>query len=216
VAAPFFPEPATKRAVTFIDGQNLYHAARETFGYFFPNYDVLKLARRTCEHSGWILSEVRFYTGFPDARDDAQWNKFWSKKLLAIHRQGVNVFSRPLRYRDKKIKLTGGTMLTTRVGEEKGIDVRIAIDIIRLAHRNAYDVAVLFSQDQDLSEAAKEVRVISREQRRWIKMACAFPYAEGCPNPRGVNDTDWLQIDRTAYDECIDSFDYRGPTPERS
>jgi uncharacterized LabA/DUF88 family protein len=40
--------------------------------------------------------------------------------------------------------------------EEKGIDVRIAIDVIRLAHRNAYDVALLFSQDQDLSELCVE------------------------------------------------------------
>ncbi len=37
-------EPATKRAVAFIDGQNLFHAAREAFGYTYPNYDVMALA----------------------------------------------------------------------------------------------------------------------------------------------------------------------------
>ena len=26
-------EPPTKRAVAFVDGQNLFHAAREAFGY---------------------------------------------------------------------------------------------------------------------------------------------------------------------------------------
>lgn len=202
-------EPAVKRTVVFIDGQNLYHCVRETFGYSHPNYDVMKLAHETCRLRGWNVSEVRFYTGFPDARDDAHWNQFWTKKLLAIKRQGVHVYSRALRYRDKVIKITGGTTLTTRVGEEKGIDVRLAIDIIRLAHRNAYDVALVFSQDQDLSEVADEVKLISREQRRWIKMACAFPHAPGCQNERGINGTDWIPLDRATYDICIDPFDYR-------
>jgi len=31
------PEPAIKRTVAFVDGQNLYHAARESFGYTHPN-----------------------------------------------------------------------------------------------------------------------------------------------------------------------------------
>jgi hypothetical protein len=40
------------------------------------------------------------------------------------------------------------------------------------------DIAILFSQDQDLSEAANEIRTISVEQQRWIKIACAFPYTQ--------------------------------------
>jgi hypothetical protein len=58
---------------------------------------------------------------FPDSQDDAMWNRFWSRKLLAITRQGVYADSRPLRYRNRVIKLSGGTTLTTRVGEEKGV-----------------------------------------------------------------------------------------------
>lgn len=78
-----------------------------------------------------MLSEVRFYTGFPDAQDDAMWNRFWSRKLLAIKRQGVNVYSRPLRY------------------------------------------------------------------------------APQAPNIRGINSTDWVRIERDAYDGCVDAYDYR-------
>jgi hypothetical protein len=33
-------EPTLKRAWAFFDGQNLYHAAKEAFGYRLPNYDV--------------------------------------------------------------------------------------------------------------------------------------------------------------------------------
>ena len=32
-------EQERKRAFAFVDGQNLYFAAREAFGYTYPNYD---------------------------------------------------------------------------------------------------------------------------------------------------------------------------------
>ena len=93
--------------------------------------------------------------------------------------------------------------------EEKGIDVRIAIDVIRLAHGNAYDVAILFSQDQDLSELCSEIRTIAREQNRWIKIASAFPVSPTTKNKRGIPNSDWLRIDRATYDGCLDARDYR-------
>jgi hypothetical protein len=30
-------EPPIKRVTAFVDGQNLFHAAREAFGYSYPN-----------------------------------------------------------------------------------------------------------------------------------------------------------------------------------
>ena len=208
-------EPAIRRAITFIDGQNLFHCAQECFDYHYPNYDVLGLSRAVCEANGWALAEARFYTGIPDNIDDPFWNAFWTKKLLAISRQGVGKFSRALRYRDRVIDIGDGVTITKRLGEEKGIDVRIAVDVVRLAHRNAYDVAVIFSQDQDLSEAAKEIRQISYEQQRWIKVVSAFPWRLGAPNERGIEGTDWFQISRALYDQCIDAFDYRPPRRTR-
>jgi hypothetical protein len=95
------------------------------------------------------------------------------------------------------------------VGQEKGIDVRIALDVVRLARENCYDVALIFSQDQDLSEVADEVRAISIQQARWIKIACAFPVSPTAENRRGINGTDWIRIDRVTYDGCLDPNDYR-------
>ena len=94
-------------------------------------------------------------------------------------------------------------------GEEKGVDVRIALDVISLAHRREYDVALIFSQDQDLSEVAEEVRVIANEQSRWIKVASVYPTSPAATNRRGINKTDWVPIDRATYDACIDPYDYR-------
>jgi len=66
-----------------------------------------------------------------------------------------------------------------------------------------HDAVVLFSQDQDFVEVALEVRAIAQAQRRWLKIASAFPAGEGALNRRGVDRTDWLPIDRTTYEACL-------------
>ena len=202
-------EPATKRAVAFIDGQNLFHSARAAFGHAYPNYDVRALADSVCHLKGWQLAQVRFYTGVPAKADDERWHHFWSAKLAAMGRRGIHVYSRTLRYRARTVHLPDGRTFTFMSGEEKGVDVRIALDVIRLAHRREYEVAVLFSQDQDLSEVAEEVRIIAAEQRRWLKLACGFPFSSSGRNRRGIDKTDWIRIDRATYDACLDRRDYR-------
>jgi len=202
-------EPAIKRAVAFVDGQNLYRSAKTAFGYHYPNYDVHALANSMCIRQGWQLRQVCFYTGIPDVTDNAFWNHFWMAKFAQMGRQGVHVFWRLLRYRNELVRLPDEREVTVLVGREKGVDVRLALDVVRLAHRQEYDVALIFSQDQDLSEVADELRVIGQEQTRWIKAACAFPVSPVVPKPRGINGTDWLKIDRATYDACLDPRDYR-------
>ncbi len=187
-------EPANKRTVVFVDGQNLFHGAREAFGYPVPNYDIFRLASDICIRERFALVGVQFYTGVPDKNDSAHWNHFWTAKTAVMGRQGVVVYTRPVRR-----------------GKEKGIDVRLAIDIIRMAHRGEFDVALVFSQDQDLSEVADEIRRISQEQDRWIRIVSAFPYSASSPNQRGINGTDWIRIDKATYDQSIDTRDYRPP-----
>jgi len=207
--APMPPEPASKRGIAFIDGQNLFYAAREAFGYTYPNYDVHALSTAVCRAHGWDLSQCRFYTGIPDPADNSSWHRFWSAKLAVMGRQGVEVFTRTLRYRNRRVKLPGGATHTFLDGEEKGIDVRMALDVIRLALRRQYDVALIFSQDQDLSEAAEEIRAIAAEQGRWIKVASAFPFSPTTRNRRGIDKTDWVRIERATYEACLDRRDYR-------
>ena len=102
--------------------------------------------------------------------------------------------------------LPDGTQHSFLTGEEKGVDVRIALDVIALAHRREYDVALVMSQD--LSEVAEEIRTIAQERRRWIKIASAFPQSPASWNRRGINKTDWVRIDRKLYDKCLDRRDY--------
>ncbi len=208
---PIPTEPPVKRTIAFVDGQNLFYAAREAFGHAYPNYDAPCLSEAICRSMGWRLIQTRFFTGIPDPADNAFWNHFWSGKLAVMGRQGVHIFSRPLRYRNQKVRLPDGTIHTYLAGEEKGVDVRIAVDVIRVVWRGECDIALIFSQDQDLSEVAEEVRLIARERGQWIKIASAFPQSPTSKNRRGINKTDWIRIDRATYEGCLDRRDYRPP-----
>jgi len=187
-------EPVNKRTVAFVDGQNLFHAAKEAFGYPWPNFDLFRLVSDVCIQEKLSLVAVRFYTGVPEPTESPFWSHFWAAKTAVMGRQGVHVYTRPVRR-----------------GREKGIDVRLAIDIIRMAHRGEYDVALVFSQDQDLSEVADEIRLLSLEQDRWLRIVSAFPWSATAPNHRGINGTDWVRIDRATYDRNLDTRDYRPP-----
>jgi len=202
-------EPSIKRVVAFFDGQNLFHHSKAAFGYPFPNYDPHKLAEHICGLKGWQLTAVYFYTGVPSDIDKPFWNHFWTAKMAVMGTRGIKTFSRPLRYRNQSIILPDGSTTVAPVGQEKGIDVRIALDIVRYALDDAYDVALIFSQDQDLSEAVEDVKKISLLKDRWIKLACAFPVSPTVPKPRGINGADWIRIDRVIYDACLDTNDYR-------
>jgi uncharacterized LabA/DUF88 family protein len=206
-------EPVTKRAVCFFDGQNLFHSVKQAFGYTYPNYDVSSLSDYVCVANDWKCVGKRFYTGVPDASDKPFWNHFWIAKGAQMGREGVKVFTRSLKYRNKEVRLPDGRTHAFLDGDEKGIDVRLAIDVIRLAHKNEYDVAVVFSRDQDLSEVADEIRTIAVDQQRWIRIASAYPYSPAVKAFRGINNTQWIKIERAAYDACIDTRDYRPKPP---
>ena len=195
-------EPAVKRALTFIDGQNLFHSARLAFGYTYPNYDVRALADRLCRMQGWQSSQVRFYTGIPASSDDPRWYHFWSAKLAMMGRQGIHVYSRPLRYRTKTVRLSDGEMFTFVAGEEKGVDVRIALDVIRLAHRAEYDVALLFSQDQDLSEGCRGGQDHFQRAAALAQNCLRFPIQLEQPESAGHRQ-DRLDSDRPGHLRCL-------------
>lgn len=204
-------EPIEKRAVAFFDGQNFFRCAKTAFNLSYPNFDAIKLAEEICLEQNWLLKQVRFYTGVPDEHKDKHWHYFWTSKTRSMLRQQAKVVTRPLRYHEVKIECSDGSVKTHEYKVEKGIDVRIALDIIKLGQTKEYDVCLIFSQDQDLSEVASDIRDIAREQGRWVKLASAFPYSSTYSNTRGINNTDWIKIDQILYDRCIDPNDHRRP-----
>jgi len=203
------PNPA--RVCAFIDGANLSNWAKRCFGYKYANYDIAKLVAHVVglEPNRNLVSSC-FYIGIPTHLDDLQSFNWWSKKLTAMGRTGVKVERRYLKRRELRIHLEGIVHFDTTVPrlQEKGIDLKLGLDLVRMARNKTFDYAIIFSQDGDLVEAVEEVHEIAKEQKRWIQLECAHPVAAGIDS-RPIKRTIPRQITKAIYDPCIDPTDYR-------
>ncbi len=88
---------------------------------------------------------------------------------------------------------------------EKGVDLRLGIEAVSLAYQNQYDVALIFSQDQDFTEVVKELKNISILKGRWIRVACA--YMPDGQDP--IHGAEPILVNQASYDACRDVRDYR-------
>jgi len=195
----------------FIDGQNLFRSAQEAFNIPYPNFDPKKLATAVATKMGWECKATHFYTGIPDEKRDPGWHYFWKQKRLAMERDGVLVTTTALRYRKEEIKLGGGTSVTKEIAREKGIDVRIALDVVAGAMEGRCKAIIVFSQDQDLAEAIKEVKRIAKKQNRFIHLVSAFPISESARSKNGIQGTKECYIDWQMYEACKDPRSYPRP-----
>ena len=200
------------RTIVYIDGQNLFHLARlawsgtdsaASHGYAWPSFDIEKLATAVGMRApGRILSGIRFYTGVPNPALGARqkfWHGFWSNKIRSLKNKGVYVYQ-------------------GRVGpegQEKGVDVSLAIDLVRGTYEKTYEAVVIMSQDWDFGPAVRLAKSIAREQGRELVFESAFPYGPVSRSKRGVPGTQWIHIDQETYDRCFDPVDYRPNQPGR-
>jgi uncharacterized LabA/DUF88 family protein len=190
-------EPRRKRAIAFIDGRNLRHAARHAFGDSrYEDTHPLELARRVCEREGWRLDGVRYYIGVPregrviagESRED------WEQRAEMWKRQRVSLIARELNGSNR----------------EKGIDVRLSLDAVRLMECGAYDVALIFSQDQDFREAVQEIREAAAGSGRWVQVVSAFPESAERKGHRGIDNADrQIAIPREVFDACLAAAETR-------
>ena len=198
------------RTTVFIDGQNLYHLARVAWisttsnpspPYAWPSYDVEKLANALVSRvPGRTLSQICFYTGVPDqAAGPTQqfWHGFWSNKLRYLGSRGIYVY---------RGRVNPG-------GQEKGVDVSLALDLVRLTYEQQYEAAIIVSQDWDFGPAVRLAKRIAQAQSRSLVFESAFPVGPGSYSNRGVPGTIWVPIDKATYDACYDPTDYRPRRP---
>jgi len=208
---PRQPKPSRVRVYAFVDGLNLFNWAKRCFRYMHPNYEISKLVQAVLNSEpDRELVSSGFYVGIPSSLDDSKRNAWWTKKLASIGRSGVQVESRYLKRRELKIRLEGIVYFDTTIPRlvEKGIDLKLGLDLVRFARNRVYDAAMIFSQDGDLVEAVEEVHQIAKEQNRWIQVECAYPVAPGVDS-RPIRRTIPRQITKAMYDACIDPTDYR-------
>ena len=196
------------RALVLVDGQNLYHLARRAwasgpFGqsspYTWPSYDVEKLAHALVSRvTGRTLAEIRFYTGVPHPHAGPSqrfWHGFWSNKLRYLRSRAIYT------YRGR----------VSASGQEKGVDVSLALDLVQATYEQRYEVAIIVSQDWDFGPAVRLAKQVAEGQNRVLVYESAYPVGSVSLSSRGIPGTIWAPIDKATYDSCRDHRDYRPP-----
>ena len=136
------------RCLIQIDGSNFYHKVKRTNP---------KVHLTNFEYGKFVLSLVKpkdkaiivYYVGeVKNVRENPK-----NRQLFANQQKLFN----NLRSQDIEIKL-GYLLLSDGVYHEKGVDVQIAVDIVRGAIKNEYDICYLISSDTDLLPAIQTAK----------------------------------------------------------
>lgn len=207
------PAPAPARVNVYIDGFNLFSSIKRRFAYKEMNTDIAKLARTVVAlRTNRQLAATYYYIGVPRKEHDQEMHDWWSRKLASMGKLGVKGIRRSLKPRDLKIQVSGVVNHTFSKMKliEKGIDLRLGLDLIKHTTAQAFDVAIIFSQDGDLAEAVQDAYEIAGSQKRRIAIECAYP-VDGINPQFGINKATPLEFDRMLYDTCLDPNDYSRP-----
>lgn len=196
--------PRPTRVMLFIDAQNLYHRCKDHFGW--PWADPILLGQALVDADlakhgpgSHILAGVRYYTGIHDSNRRPDAHGKMQRRLQAYEARGIKTTSIPLHY----YKKPGSADLH---GREKGVDVRLAIDLLRFAEKGLYDVAILVSEDSDLNEAIRDVYAI-RDNERWIAIENALPWSSNS-HAKWLDANRKRRIDQAMFNAVKDSKIY--------
>ena len=133
-----------KKCLVIFDGSNFYHnAKRLTPRVHLTDFNYLKLTQII---TGIKKPKIEYCVG--EIKQDHYHNK--SAKLYA-NQQAL------FYYLEKQgIEIKKGFMLRHLVYHEKGVDVRIALDILKGAIKNEYDECFIISSDTDILPAIRD------------------------------------------------------------
>ena len=146
-----------KRAFVFIDGGNFYFKLKNLIAKLDGKYSLIGFNFR--KFAEWLvkendLIEIRYYLG----AIKRERNNSKSERLYADQQKLIG------KLQQQNITITLGQVIRhpDKTYHEKGVDVRLAVEMIRFARKNKYDIAYLVSSDTDLVAAVEEVQAIGK------------------------------------------------------
>ena len=142
------------RVAVFIDGSNLYHSLDENCKRY--DVDFAAFAAKLC--SGRQMYRTYYYNILRDPDRNPQAYQDQQKFFSALYNTPY-----------LEVRL-GTSKMRGDVAVEKGVDIMVATDLLRLAWDNLYDVAVLVSGDGDFAYALQAVKDMGKH----VEVA-AFP-----------------------------------------
>ncbi len=147
-----------KRVAVFIDGSNLYFKLRTLIPHkmdfiHYRYHDLIASYLNPDE----TLSYVGYYIGV--VRDTKRTKQH--EKALELVKNQQKLFEQ---LRHQRIDIVKGYLLE-RDGRfyEKGVDVRLAVDIVTMAFDKKYDTALVISSDTDMIPAMQKAQSYKRE-----------------------------------------------------
>lgn len=160
------------RVAIFVDGSNLYHALKRTFGRTDLRYDAFAEAL-TQRCSDRKLVRMYYYQAACDQIADSDRYKRQQRFLANLRRtQYLQLKLGRLERRPSEIELSAdeqlrvesvlGRPLPQYAYVEKGVDVQLAVDMLHYAVTNTYDVAILVSGDGDFAPAVDAVKQLGK------------------------------------------------------
>lgn len=126
---------ADKRAMVFVDAQNLYHSAKD----YYDGQSQIDLQRlpETLANDFDIIRSYYF-----DSYKEGDYKRDF---YTMLNRNGYRVVAKKLVKRDGN-------------NQEKGVDISLATELIAQGFNDSYDVAILVSGDDDFRRAIKYVQ----------------------------------------------------------
>lgn len=133
------------RVISFIDGFNLYHAIAALGNSAFKWLDLRKLSQEFTHPLKEELTRVLYFSTIASHRNQAAQMR-QRTYLRALELRGVKTILGQFKQKDRECckcfaRYTGY--------EEKETDVNIALDLVDLAYQDAYDRAILITNDSD-------------------------------------------------------------------
>lgn len=171
-----------KKTIVFVDANNWYHNVK---GWFKPgDIDIKKVVSSISQKKNLEIIEIRWYSSMPNIEDNELVYKRQRSFLGHLEKQGIKVITRKLqRLSNKEIIKKKKELLDSwdlckickpivessfldikdQNQKEKGIDVWIAIDMVKEALQNKFDCCVLISGDADFVPAFELVESLNKE-----------------------------------------------------
>ncbi len=143
-----------QRVICFIDGLNLFHAISALNRLELQWTDLKKLSKVFLKSHSEELTEVFYFFAFADHISESS-KKCQKDYIRALQLTGVTIISGHFKEKNRKCPSCGHRWIGH---EEKETDVNIALSLLDLAYQNAFDRALLISNDSDLAPAIQMIR----------------------------------------------------------
>jgi uncharacterized LabA/DUF88 family protein len=143
-----------KRVAVFIDHSNVYHNLRDVdWPVRVKTYDPLFVAKRMA--GGRQLAKTMFYCSAPPPA--------LQETNLESYELQERYLSEVAKLKNVEVRFANLILQSDGKYHEKNLDTQMTTDMLMMAFRNEYDIAVILSNDGDFADAVKSVRELGKK-----------------------------------------------------